>query len=111
MSIEEKKYLFDILQSSETIAEYVPHGTKFAEFKANKMMQDAVIRRLEIIGEATSKLLKLNPEILITDNRKIKALRNIIAHEYDRITIEDIWVIIERSLPTLKAEVEKLLNQ
>jgi uncharacterized protein with HEPN domain len=111
MSIEEKKYLFDISKSIEIIEDFMPSDISLSDFKNNQMLQDAVTRRLEIIGEATICLLKLNPEIQISDSRKIKGLRNRIAHEYDMIAVDEIWVIIQRSLPKLKTEVSTLLNE
>ena len=110
MKREEKKYLFDILESIEAIESYLENVLTYQAFLNNSMLQDAITRRLEIIGEATIQLLKLNQELNITDNRKIKGLRNRIAHEYDMIKTSEIWVIIKRSLPVLKHEVKKYLE-
>ena len=111
MRLEEKKYLFDILQSIEAIELYLPSSINYQDFSNNQMLQDAVVRRLEIIGEAAIQLLKLNSEINISDIRKIKGLRNRIVHEYDMIKVDEIWVIIKRSLPLLKHEVQMFLEQ
>ncbi len=110
MKREEKKYLFDILESIDVIEVYLKNVLTYKDFVNDQMLQDAITRRLEIIGEATIQLLKLNSEIHITDNRKIKGLRNRLAHEYDMIKIDEIWVIIKRSLPILKQEVRQYLD-
>jgi len=74
------------------------------------MLQNAVERNLEIIGEATKRLLELYPDIKITNARKIVDTRNRISHGYDDIENTEIWNIIINHLPVLKNEVEKLLN-
>ncbi len=74
------------------------------------MKQAAVERHIEIIGEATKHLLEFNPEINITNGRKIINTRNKIAHGYDEVENAEIWNIIINHLPTLKAEVENLLS-
>ncbi len=110
MKLEEKKYLLDILESIQVIEQYLGKNRVFEDFNRNQQLQDAIIRRLEIIGLATNKLLKENPDILISNSRKIVGFRNKVAHEYDRISLENIWAILIKYLPTLKDEVEKLLN-
>lgn len=79
------------------------------------MLQSAVERNaecrpLEIIGEATSKLLRINKEILITNARKIVNTRNRLIHGYDDIDNTEIWAILINHLPILKKEVNILLN-
>ncbi len=66
--------------------------------------------RLEIIGEALNKILKANPEIYISDSRKIIDTRNRIIHGYDSVTSDVLWLIISKSLPILKKEIDKLLK-
>ena len=75
------------------------------------MLRNAVERNLEIIGEATNKILLLNPEITISNARRIVDTRNKIIHGYDEIEDVNIWVIIINHLPLLKDEVNELLNQ
>lgn len=75
------------------------------------MLRNAVERNLEIIGEATNKILQIQPDIAITNSRRIVDTRNKIIHGYDEIEDVNIWVIIINHLPTLKLEVNQLLNQ
>jgi len=109
MENEVKKYLFDILECIKIIDDFTGENKYFQVFSNNLMMQDAIIRRLEIIGEATNKLLTRNSEIQITGSRKIIGLRNRLAHDYANIALENIWAVVINNLPTLKIEVEKLL--
>jgi uncharacterized protein with HEPN domain len=111
MSLEVNKYLLDILESIDSIESYLGPAKDFNKFSASPLLQDAVMRRLEIIGEATNRILKIKPGITISEKRRIVGLRNKVAHEYDIISIENIWVIVVRHLPVLKSEVERLLKE
>ncbi len=74
------------------------------------MLQDAVERNIEIIGEAVNKLLKIESEIVITNSRRIVDARNKIIHGYDEIDNAQIWAIIINHLPILKQEVSQYLR-
>lgn len=74
------------------------------------MLQHAVERNIEIIGEAVNNLLKIYPEINITNARRMVDARNKIIHGYDGIQPEQIWNIIINHLPSLQIEVQKLLG-
>ncbi len=110
MGREIKKYLFDILNCIENIEQFMGDKNDFESFKQNLMLQHAVERNLEIIGEAVNNLLKLYPEIKITDARRIVDARNKIIHSYDNIHPEVIWNIIANHLTVLKQEAKILLN-
>ena len=77
----------------------------------NLMLKRAVERNLEIIGEATNRILARDPEIEISNARKIVNLRNFVIHSYDSISDENIWAIVINNLPSLKTEVLKLLEE
>jgi uncharacterized protein with HEPN domain len=106
-----KKWLFDIRVAIGEIEGYFAGSYNFNEYQKNKMLQRAIERNLEIIGEALGRILKLDSSIQITDSRKIIGLRNIIIHSYDNISTENIWSIITRYLPVLREEVMYLLNK
>ena len=74
------------------------------------MLQDAVERNIEIIGEAMNNLLKMEPSINISSARRIVDARNKIIHGYDEIENVQIWGIIINSLPVLKKEVKQYLT-
>ncbi len=73
------------------------------------MLQDAVERNIEIIGEAMNNLLKMEPQINISNSRRIVDARNKIIQGYDEIENVQIWGIIINSLPILKKEVKQYL--
>ena len=106
-------YLLDIVEAQERIAEYVS-GSDFATFLTNRMMQDAVVRNFEIIGEASKHLLQrfmgyveAHPELPLT---KAYGLRNIVAHGYHDVDFQVIWDTIHRDLPELARQLRANLK-
>lgn len=85
MQLEILKYLFDIQTSIESINEFIGAKKDFNHYRENKMLRRSVEREFEIIGEAASKILKIDPDLPITNSRKIVDLRNWVIHGYDRI--------------------------
>lgn len=83
----------------------------FEEYATNITKQRAVERELEIIGEATNKLLKINPTIGISYSRIIVDLRNKLIHSYDNVNNIVVWKIIVKDIPPLLEEVNTLLKK
>ncbi|RLD66097.1 MAG: antitoxin [Bacteroidetes bacterium] len=106
-----KKLLYDVLTSIDNIDSYIGEHKIFEKYENNPMLQDAVERNIEIIGEAINKLLKIESSIEITDARRIVDARNKIIHGYDEIENAQIWAIIINHLPLLKKEVKQYLEQ
>lgn len=81
-------------------------------FLSDTMVQDAVIRNLEVIGEAVRNLpidlRRRHPKI---PWRSITALRNVLIHEYFGVDIDIVWRVVERRLPTLKRHVVLMLKK
>ena len=111
MDNKQKKYLFDIQTCIYNIDNYIGEPKLFDTFLKNQMLQDAVERNLEIIGEAINQLLKIDPSIPISNARRIVDARNKIIHGYDSLEPVNIWAIVINHLPTLKQEVEDLLKR
>lgn len=110
MNPEVKAWLYDILQSIEEIEAYFEGRQKvFKEFENDLKTRRAVERNLEIIGEAVNRILKIEPDLNLSNSRKIVDARNRIIHGYDTITVEILWGIIIHHLPQLKKEVSDLL--
>jgi len=106
-----EKWLYDILFAIEEIESYFENREKiFTKFKQNMMLKRAVERNLEIIGEATNRILAQDPEIEISNARQIVNLRNLVIHSYDSISDENIWAIVVNNIPKLKKEIQKLLE-
>ena len=74
------------------------------------MMNSAVERQLSIIGEAIVQLLKLEPNVPIMAARQITGFRNILIHNYARVSPAVVWTIVQDDLNTLYNEVTALLG-
>jgi len=110
MEHEIKACLKDIEQAILEIYEFLPKEKNFFEFQKDLKTRKAVERNIEIIGEAMDRILKMDPNIQISDSRKIVDTRNRIIHGYDVVSNDVIWLIVNKSLPVLKEEVKKLLK-
>ena len=105
-----KACLKDIEQAILEIYEFLPKEKNFFEFQKDLKTRKAVERNIEIIGEAMDRILKMDPNIHISDSRKIVDTRNRIIHGYDVVSNDVIWLIVNKSLPILEVEVKKLLK-
>lgn len=101
--------LYQISQCIDEIYLFIGNPMTFEKYDSNTLLQKAVERDLEIIGEAVKRLKEIDDNIEITDARKIINTRNLISHGYDEIQNDRIWSIIIKSLPILKQEVIRLL--
>jgi uncharacterized protein with HEPN domain len=101
------KYILDIqsvIQEIETIK--TKANNNFISFKSDIILQRAIERDLEIIGEAIRKIIEIDPSITITSAKNIIGLRNIIS--YDSVEPEMIWGIIQNNIPVLAEEIKKI---
>ncbi|MBI2665222.1 DUF86 domain-containing protein [Candidatus Woesearchaeota archaeon] len=102
-------YLEDIREAINLIEKSMKTKTKDTFFK-NRDLQDAIIRRLEIIGEAVKHLplgLKVSKAIPWSD---VAGMRDILSHAYFNVTLEHIWLVITKDLPILKVEIQKIIT-
>ena len=101
----------DHIRESIAVVENAIEDLSFEEFKVKEKItiQDSVVRRIEIIGEAANNLpdsyQKEHPEI---EWRKIVGMRNILAHEYFGVDLKIVWDTATKKLPELKQELAKL---
>jgi len=102
MSKRDWKILFeDILESIRKIEDYSGEIT-FEEFSANPLIIDAVVRNIEIIGEASKNIPgEIQKKFVDIPWQKLKGIRNRIVHEYFQIDISIIWFIIRNDLNPL----------
>jgi uncharacterized protein with HEPN domain len=103
------KLLLDIesvIQEIELVK--IKSNNDFSRFHLDILLQRAVERDLEIIGEAIRKIVEINPSIEITSSKNIIGLRNIISHAYDSVEPEMIWGIIQKNIPELAEEIKKI---
>jgi uncharacterized protein with HEPN domain len=111
MDNEIKVWLFDITNAITEIDSFFANIPKeFAAYKNDLRTRRAVERNIEIIGEALSRILTKDPEINISNSRKIVDTRNRIIHGYDSVSDEIIWGIVIKHLPVLEKEVQSLIG-
>jgi len=111
MQREVLKYLLDIKESIDSINEFLGNKRDFKDYKSSKLLRRGIERELEIIGEATNRILKIDKDINITDSRRIVDLRNWVIHGYDKVDDVLIWGIISRDIPKLKIQIDNLLEK
>ena len=108
MKKDPRIYLAQILERIVRIEGFALSGKK--SFLADPMIQDAVIRNLEVIGEASRRVgaeyQAAHPEI---PWREMAGLRNILIHDYESVNLEKIWQVVEKELPSVKGALEKIL--
>ena len=101
-------YLYDILESARTAIEYM-RGKDWDSFSEDILLQDAVVRRLEIIGEAAGRVSSETQEKYShLPWLAMKGTRNKVIHEYDSIRLDIVWDIVHKDLPDLVKELEKI---
>ena len=105
-----KLFVEDILEAMDKIERYIK-GLTYETFVKNEMVADAVLRNLEIIGEASGNIpedtREKYPDI---PWRRIIGLRNIAIHKYFGVDLAIIWEIITRNLPETKPKVTAMLK-
>jgi uncharacterized protein with HEPN domain len=102
--------LNDILESAIKIKKYT-ENLSLEHFLNDDKTVDAVVRNLEIIGEAANRInLEIKEQYPKVEWKRIKGLRNRIVHDYFGIDYEIVWSIIENDLDNLIEEVEQIID-
>ena len=110
MSRDYKQQLDDILGAIGFIHEYIK-DMNFNAFEADRKTQDAVIRNLEVIGEAARILPnEIKEKTSEIEWRKIIALRNILIHEYFGVNLKIVWDVVQNKLTAVEHTCRALLN-
>ncbi len=103
---DDKLYLIHITECIARIEKYVTGGRE--EFINSSLIQDAVVRNLQVLAESTQRLSdNLKNKIPEVDWKSISGFRNILVHDYLGVDVDRIWQIIQTDLPTLKAAINK----
>ena len=106
-----KVYLEDILEAIRRIREYTA-GTSRAALERDTRTTDAVLRNLEIVGEAVKGLpASLREAESGVEWRKIAGLRDVLAHAYFDVDLDIVWDVLESKLPALEIEVRRILGE
>lgn len=108
---EYRFYIEDLLDAIDRIDSYI-EGLNYESFRRDYRTVDAVVRNLEVIGEASHKvpshIKELKPNLPWDE---MYYLRNKVTHEYFGIDYEIIWDVVSLHLPQLRQEVEELLKE
>ncbi len=107
---DDRLYLVHIKESIERVEEYIAQGKEV--FRNDRKGQDAVLRNLHTLTESAMRLSDdvkaACPEV---DWRGIAAFRNVVVHDYLGLDWDQIWLIVERDLPSLKGCVLEVLGK
>jgi len=113
MQLESKKILEDIRLAAAHILEFTS-GKTFDDYANSEMLQSAVERQFEIIGEALNRLSKIDPDTTVSKIsrfQRIISFRNILIHGYDIVDNTVVWDVIQQDLPKLHKQVQNLLGE
>ena len=112
MTNETRQRLLDVLVSRQAIERYTA-GLDFAAYERDRMVRDAVERRLGIIGEALSRMATLESAFVdrIPELRQIVGLCNRVIHGYDAVDDEIVWDVVQHWLPRPQSRVAELLGE
>ena len=106
---DDRERLLDIVEAIDRIQEQAQRGRDI--FETDKLVQTWMVHHIEILGEATraiSKELRMGyPKI---PWRAMVAMRNVLAHDYFGIDIEQVWATVQGDLPALKTQIEAILQ-
>ena len=109
---ETKKYLFDIAEACDLLAQFTRDKT-LTDYQKDPLLRSGVERQFEIIGEALNQAIQHNPSlaVLISNSSMIISFRNRLIHGYATISDEVVWGVLETNLPVLTREVTNLLEK
>ena len=117
------------MKHPERIADYVEHIaeaieraigslrplTVLEDLQQNQLVQDALVRNIEIIGEAAGNIQRMAPDFIAAHPKlpwkQMRAMRNLVIHEYFFVDVNIVWTTVKNHLPGLKDQVDELLIQ
>jgi uncharacterized protein with HEPN domain len=106
-----KLFIMDILESINKIEKYI-EGLNYEQFVRDEKTKDAVVRNLEIIGEAANQIPKeIQQKFSNVPWAQIIAMRNRMIHGYFAIDYRIVWDIVKIDIPSLKKELELILQK
>jgi uncharacterized protein with HEPN domain len=107
-------YLAHIIEASKRALSYLHDVTSLNAFENDIRNQDAVVRNIEIIGEAATKIHNVAPDFTTAHPdipwAAMRAMRNIITHEYFSVNLQIVWDTVKNDLPMLLNKITPLLS-
>lgn len=111
MKRDELVYLKHILDAISEIEKYI-QGVNHEKFLADSMIQNAIIRQIEIIGEATRRLsAEFRQKYKDVPWKEITGMRDKLIHDYFGVDLEAVWDTATKDISVLKDEVQSILEQ
>jgi uncharacterized protein with HEPN domain len=105
------KYLQDVLDAIEELETYFDdYPKRFDVFEKDRLRISAVERKVEIMGEAINRILKIDPTFELADAKEVVKTRNRVIHGYDSVEPEFLWGLIIRHIPILKDNINSILS-
>ena len=107
--LRDQEALIDIFEAIKLILQYA-EGLEFDNLANNMEKQDAILRRISIIGEATKRLSadfrSQHPEV---PWKAMAGMRDVIIYDYDEVDLDEVWTVIRENLPQLLADLKPLI--
>lgn len=112
MQRDPRAFLWDVTESALAIQTFTA-GMAAAHYNQSALVQAAVERKFEIIGEALNQLAKTDPTLAsrIPDLPQIVAFRNQLIHGYAKVNPDTVWSVIQSSLPSLLSTTQSMLSE
>jgi uncharacterized protein with HEPN domain len=108
-------YLDHIAEAIARATGYLQTVPAMEALERNTQVQDAVVRNIEIIGEAVSKIQTVAPDFIKQHSElpwtRMRGMRNIAIHEYFFVDLKIVWTTVKVDLPKLKNQIDALLNR
>ncbi len=106
---DDNEKLLDMLEAIDQINKYASQGRD--AFECDELIQVWIVHHVQIIGEAAAQLSEaFRTTYHEIPWREIVAMRNIVVHAYFRVALDEVWGVVERDLPLLKAQIERVIS-
>lgn len=107
-------YLQHILDAIERAITYAAQAGNADAFKGHPLLQDGIVRNMEVIGEAAIKLHKVAPDIATAHPdipwKDMRTMRNKLIHDYFDVDLDIVWSTVQQDLPVLANQIRALLS-
>jgi len=106
----DKIYIFHIIESMDQISEYTDQILP-SEFKENRLIQDAVVRNFEIIGEAAKNVSnQTRGKYSQIPWKQMAGMRDKLIHNYMGVDLDAVWNTIDEIIPSMRSELHKVID-